>query len=70
MDGRRIAAARNAKGWSQEYLGQQTGETAYSEKMRMGRMETYSTSYVQKAFGGTWGCVIRRPNFIATMTGI
>lgn len=53
-----------------EYLGQQTGETAYSEKMRMGRMETYSTSYVQKAFGGTWGCVIRRPNFIATMTGV
>ena len=25
MDGRRIAAARNAKGWSQEYLGQQIG---------------------------------------------
>lgn len=25
MDGRRISAARNAKGWSQEYLGQQIG---------------------------------------------
>ena len=53
-----------------EFMGSPTGEAAYSEKMRFGRMETYSTSYVQKAYGGTWGCVIRRPNFVATMTGI
>lgn len=25
MDGKRIAAARNAKGWSQKYLGQKIG---------------------------------------------
>ena len=53
-----------------EFMGSPTGEAAYSEKMRFGRMESYSTFYVQKAFGGTWGCVIRRPNFIATMTGV
>ena len=51
-------------------LGEPTAENAYSEKMRFGNMETYSTSWVQKAFGGTWGCVIRRPNLVATMTGV
>lgn len=53
-----------------ELLGEPTAECAYSEKMRFGMMETYSTSWVQKCFGGTWGCVIRRPNLVATMTGI
>lgn len=51
-------------------LGSPTAENCYSEKMRFGNMETYSTSWVQKAFAGTWGCVIRRPNLIATMLGI
>lgn len=53
-----------------ELLGEPTAECAYSEKMRFGNIENYSTSWVQKAMGGTWGCVIRRPNLIATMTGI
>lgn len=53
-----------------ELFGEITAECAYSEKMRMGNVETYSTSWVQKAVGGTWGCVIRRPNLIATMLGI
>lgn len=52
------------------FMGQPSGENAYSEKMRFGRVEVYSTHYVQKAMGGTWGCVIRRPNFVATMLGI
>ena len=51
-------------------LGSPTAENCYSEKMRFGNMETYSTSWVQKAFAGTWGCVIRRPNLVATMTGV
>ncbi len=53
-----------------ELMGEPTVENAYSEKMRFGNVETYSTSWVQKAFGGTWGCVVRRPNLVATMTGI
>lgn len=53
-----------------ELMGEPTAENAYSEKMRFGNVETYSTQWVQKAFGGTWGCVIRRPNLVATMTGI
>lgn len=53
-----------------ELLGEMTAENAYSEKMRFGNIETYSTSWVQKAIGGTWGCVIRRPNLVATMTGV
>ena len=52
------------------FMGQPSGENAYSEKMRFGRVEVYSTHYVQKAMGGTWGCVIRRPNFVATMLGV
>lgn len=53
-----------------ELFGEPTAECAYSEKMRFGNVETYSTSWVQKVAGGTWGCVIRRPNLIATMVGI
>lgn len=53
-----------------ELMGEPTAENVYSEKMRFGNLETYSTSWVQKAMGGTWGCVIRRPNLIASMTGI
>ena len=51
-------------------LGEPTAENCYSEKMRFGYVETYSTSWVQKAFGGTWGCVIRRPMLVATMLGV
>ena len=53
-----------------ELFGEVTAECAYSEKMRFGGVEAYSTSWVQKAVGGTWGCVIRRPHLIATMLGI
>jgi hypothetical protein len=53
-----------------ELLGEPTAENAFSEKMRFGNVETYSTSFVQKAIGATWGCVIRRPNLVATMTGV
>ena len=51
-------------------LNEPTAENVYSEKMRFGMVETYSTSWVQKAFGSTFGCVIRRPSLIATMLGV
>lgn len=50
--------------------GEPTAECAYSEKMRMSNLERHMSYSEQKAMGGTWGCVIRRPNFIARMTGI
>lgn len=53
-----------------ELFGEPTAECAFSEKMRMGTVEVKTTSFLQKAFGGTWGCVIRRPNLVSTMTGI
>lgn len=53
-----------------ELLGEPTAECAFSEKMRFGNVETYSTHWVQKAVGGTYGCVIRRPNLIVSMTGV
>lgn len=53
-----------------EVNGEKTGECAYSEKFRMLNIETHSSYWTQKAVAGTFGCVIRRPAFIATMTGI
>lgn len=53
-----------------EVLGDETGFTAFSEKYRLSRMVPHATSFEQKAFAGTWGCVIRRPSFIARMLGI
>lgn len=51
-------------------LDEPTAENVYAEKMRFGNVENYSSSWVQKAWGATFGCVIRRPNLVATMTGI
>lgn len=53
-----------------QILGDEAGFTAYSEKMRFSRLITHTTSFEQKAFAGTWGCVIRHPSLVARMVGI
>ena len=53
-----------------ELFGESTADIAYSEKMRMGRLVPELSSFKQKAVGGTWGAVIRRPSLIKIMTGI
>lgn len=53
-----------------ELMGEPTAQNAFSEKMRFLNIETYSSGWKQKAVGATWGCVVRRPNLVATMTGI
>lgn len=53
-----------------ELVGEPTAECAFSEKMRFSRIRQDTTFIEQKAIGGTWGCVVRRPNLVATMTGI
>lgn len=53
-----------------ELDGENTAENSYSEKMRFSNIENRMSVTLQKAVGATWGCVIKRPNLIATMTGI
>ena len=53
-----------------EVFASPTAELAYSEKMRMGRLIPSLSSFEQKAIGGTWGAVIKRPSLIKIMSGI
>ncbi len=53
-----------------EMNGEATAENCYSEKMRFSNVEQRMTMTTQKAIGATWGCVVKRPSLIATMTGI
>ena len=53
-----------------EIAGEKTAECVYSEKMRFLNVEAHSSFFTQKAVGGTWGCIIRRPFAVATMLGI
>mgnify|MGYP000146847182 CR=1 FL=1 len=53
-----------------ELFGEPTGECAFSERFRMGRLVAETSSFRQKASAATWGCVIRRPSLVATMLGV
>jgi len=53
-----------------EIEGQQTGFSAFNEKMRMHRLIPGLSSYSQKITGGTWGTVIRMPIAVVSMIGI
>jgi len=53
-----------------ELEGQQTGFTAYAEKMRSHPVIRQLSSYQQKVSASTWGSVIRMPAAIAQMIGI
>ena len=50
--------------------GQRTGDMAFSEKFRAGRIVEGLSNYRQKFMAGVYGCVIYRPLFVTTMTGI
>ena len=53
-----------------ELLGDMTGETAYSRAYMLGRLVPKLSAWEQKATASTFGCVIRRPNLVATMLGV
>ena len=53
-----------------ELYGDETGWSAFSMAFQLGRLVAHESSFTQKASAGTWGCVIRRPSLVATMTGI
>lgn len=53
-----------------EVYASSTADLAYSEKMRLGRIIPELSAFKQKAVGGTWGAIIRRPSLIQTMTGV
>lgn len=50
--------------------GQQTGYTAFNEKMRAHNIVQALSSWMQKWSGGVWGAIIRQPMDIAQMVGI
>lgn len=49
--------------------GQQTVESAFTEKMRAHAMVVKTSSWEQKKSAGTWGTVIYRPVYFAQMLG-
>lgn len=53
-----------------EVLGIETGNTAYGDKFRLGRLVPELSSFSQKAVGTTWGTIIRRPSLVARMLGV
>jgi hypothetical protein len=53
-----------------EYDGQRTAYTAFTEKLRAGRIVSDLSSYKQKKIGGGWGAIIPRPVAIAQMLGV
>jgi hypothetical protein len=50
--------------------GTETGQTAYTEKMRAHPVIPDLSGWAQKKSGGTWGAIIRRPVCVAQMLGI
>ena len=53
-----------------EYEGQRTADTAFTEKLRAHPIVVGSSSFRQKKSQGTWGTVVFRPAFIAQMLGV
>lgn len=50
--------------------GQQTGQTAFSEKMRSHGVVRKSSSYSEKQSAGTWGAIIFNPAAVGQMLGV
>jgi hypothetical protein len=50
--------------------GQRTAETAFTEKLRAHPIVIGSSNFKQKKSQGTWGTIIYRPIFIASMIGV
>lgn len=53
-----------------ELDGDKTSYSAFTEKLRPGRVVPKLSSFMQKKVAGTWGTIIRRPIAIASMLGI
>lgn len=53
-----------------EIEGQRTADTAFTEKLRAHPIVILSSAYKQKKSQGTWGTIIYRPAFIASMIGV
>lgn len=50
--------------------GQDTGYCAYTDKLRLHKLETYSSYFQQKKSQGTAGCIIRYPLAVAQLIGV
>lgn len=54
---------------AQSVLGTPTAHLAFSDKMRMMQVIPKASSYEQKAYGTTYGCILYRPFAVAMATG-
>jgi len=63
-------AGRLGQLWVESIDGQKTAELGFTEKMRAGRVEAYSTHMRQKFMGGTWGAVIYQPYAVTQTLGL
>lgn len=52
-----------------EFEGQRTADTAFTEKLRAHPIVIAASSFRQKKSQGTWGTIIYRPAFVAAMLG-
>lgn len=64
------ASGENAMLVITEAAGQRTGEMAYGEKIRQGRLIPETSSFRQKFSAGTYGFVMMLPAAFAVMSGI
>lgn len=55
---------------AEELEGQQTGYTAFNEKMRAHPIIRELSAFKQKLTGGTWGAIIRMPVAFSSMIGV
>ncbi len=53
-----------------EYEGQRTADTAFTEKLRAHPIKVELSSFQQKKSQGSWGTIVYRPVFIAQMVGV
>jgi len=65
-----IAAGNFMQLIAEEIDGQETGYCGFNEKMRAHKLIPQLSSYKQKVSAGTWGCILRMTNTIASMIGI
>lgn len=53
-----------------EVAGQQTCTTAFADKLRVGRLIPFTSSFRQKAVGTSWGFILKVASAVARMQGI
>jgi hypothetical protein len=65
-----LASGQFVQLFAEEVEGQRTVDAAFTEKLRAHPIKIELSSFKQKKSQGTWGSIIYRPIFIASMLGV